>query len=253
MQRTKVKCKYCGQEISASNIKKHEESCKNKTAKKSYALNHDGLTCQFCGKVCKNRNSLCNHERMCRLNPERQKSAGFDKFNAERSAGKINSWNKGLTKYNSDGVKKQAESLSIFIQDHPNFYGGFNHNTAKKCKYGRYKGYYCDSSWELAFLLHSLDNNFDIQRCTESFEYILNGRVHKFYPDFKIGAIYYEIKGRYKDADYEKIKQFPKELTLRVIDTNSIEPYLKYCKLTYGKDFAMLYDRNYPSWMDKAK
>lgn len=31
-----------------------------------------GGKCQFCGKECKNRNSLRNHERVCKLNPNRQ-------------------------------------------------------------------------------------------------------------------------------------------------------------------------------------
>ncbi len=253
MQRTTVTCSKCGREISKSNIIKHEAACKGLQNKTSYKLTHDGLTCQFCGKECKNRNSLCNHERMCRLNPNRQQSVGFDKFNIDRAIGKVSSWNKGLTKYEHDGIRKQSESLSIWIQNNPDVYGGFRFNTAKKCKYGRYKGYYCDSSWELAFLIYNLDHNNSIQRCTESFEYLLNNRTHKFHPDFKIDTTYYEIKGRYKDADYEKIKQFPSELSLVVIDKNSIEPYLKYCKVTYGKDFAKLYDRAYPSWMDKLE
>lgn len=32
--------------------------------------------CKFCGKTCKNANSLRNHERLCKLNPNRQ----FTKF-----------------------------------------------------------------------------------------------------------------------------------------------------------------------------
>lgn len=31
-------------------------------------------TCTFCGKVCKNQNSLRNHERLCKMNPERQET-----------------------------------------------------------------------------------------------------------------------------------------------------------------------------------
>lgn len=32
--------------------------------------------CRFCGRVCKNANSLRNHERLCKLNPDRQISYG---------------------------------------------------------------------------------------------------------------------------------------------------------------------------------
>lgn len=36
--------------------------------------------CRFCNKECKNDNSLRNHERLCKSNPNRQKS-GFEKYN----------------------------------------------------------------------------------------------------------------------------------------------------------------------------
>lgn len=32
--------------------------------------------CKFCNKICKNSNSLRNHERLCKLNPDRQVSFG---------------------------------------------------------------------------------------------------------------------------------------------------------------------------------
>lgn len=31
----------------------------------------EGYTCKFCGKICKNDNSQRNHERLCKLNPDR--------------------------------------------------------------------------------------------------------------------------------------------------------------------------------------
>lgn len=77
MQRTKIKCPICGQEISKSNYTKHERRHRNhpesfKESAGKYRLDHDGLICQFCGKECKNRHSLCNHERLCKKNPNKQ-------------------------------------------------------------------------------------------------------------------------------------------------------------------------------------
>lgn len=72
-----------------------------------YKLNHDGLSCQFCGKECKNRNSLCGHERLCKENPNRQESP-FVKYNAEREQ----VWNKGLTKDTDARVAKSASTLT---------------------------------------------------------------------------------------------------------------------------------------------
>ena len=136
MQRTKVLCQYCGREISKSNITKHEESCKNKANKVSYALTHDGLICQFCGKECKNRNSLCNHERMCKINPNRQISVGFDKFNADRRAGLVDTWNKGLTAKTDERVRKQSETLRLYYETHEGSWTGRTHTEEEKFKIG---------------------------------------------------------------------------------------------------------------------
>lgn len=62
--------------------------------------------CKFCGKPCKNANSLRNHERLCKENPEHQESSWI-KFNHERGA-----WNKGLTKETDERLNKQAKTLS---------------------------------------------------------------------------------------------------------------------------------------------
>lgn len=254
MQRTKVKCKYCGKEISKSNITKHESSCQTKLAKKSYVLTHDGLTCQFCGKICKNRNSLCNHERMCRLNPNRQQGVGFDNFNIERSSGKINSWNKGLTADTDDRIAKQAKSMRKWYKEHPNHnLGGYVATSARNMKYGTYKGYLCDSGWELAFLIYCLDHSIEISRCTEAFNYYFNNKCHKYYPDFIIDGVYYEIKGRYTERDKAKISQFPSDKRLCIIDKTNIHKYLYYCKNTYGKNYINLYDSNLPSWFNGGR
>ena len=62
--------------------------------------------CKFCGKECKNRNSLAQHERFCKLNPNRVESS-FVKFNKERD----HVWNKGLTKETDERVNKGANTL----------------------------------------------------------------------------------------------------------------------------------------------
>lgn len=68
------------------------------------------LFANIVGKECKNANSLRNHERMCKQNPERQVSP-FVKLNTERGA-----WNKGLTKETDERVAKFANTLHEHIQ-----------------------------------------------------------------------------------------------------------------------------------------
>ena len=40
--------------------------------------------CKYCGKICKNDNSLRNHERLCKLNPDRQITC-FSDLNWQRT------------------------------------------------------------------------------------------------------------------------------------------------------------------------
>ena len=136
MQRVKVKCKYCEREISKSNIAKHEQSCKGNINKVSYKLIHDGLVCQFCAKACKNRNSLCNHERMCSGNPDRQVNAGFIKYNEARKAGEVTTWNAGLTAETSASIRKQAESLHKYYETHHGSWQGRQHTEDEKQRIG---------------------------------------------------------------------------------------------------------------------
>lgn len=56
--------------------------------------------CQYCGKMCKNANSLRNHERLCKSNLNHQEHTGF-----------ISGWNKGLTKKTDERVKHISEGL----------------------------------------------------------------------------------------------------------------------------------------------
>lgn len=72
----------------------------------------ESYICKFCGKVCKNANSLRNHERLCKENPERQESS-WVKFNKERE----HAWNKGLTKETDERVRKYGETYSSNIQN----------------------------------------------------------------------------------------------------------------------------------------
>lgn len=64
------------------------------------------LICKFCNKECKNTNSLRNHERLCKHNPNKQKTF-IETYNQNR----IGSWNSGLTKENNSSLKSAAEKL----------------------------------------------------------------------------------------------------------------------------------------------
>jgi hypothetical protein len=119
----------------------------------------------------------------------------------------------------------------------------------RKCggrgKKGRYKGYWCDSSWELAWVIYNLEHNIKFERNNIGFEYEYKGQKRKYYPDFLITENYYEIKGRRSfeklDAvNKEKIRQF--KFNLKVLYEKDMKPYLTYVIEKYGKDYTKLYE-----------
>lgn len=118
-------------------------------------------------------------------------------------------------------------------------------------KYGTYKGIHCDSSWELAYVMYCLDHNILIERNGEGFEYTYNNEQHMYYPDFVVDGVYIEVKNFDNDQVQAKISQFPKDRKLKVLFKPDMKRYINYCVRTYGKDYAELYDKDKPSWLDR--
>lgn len=107
-------------------------------------------------------------------------------------------------------------------------------------KKGWYKGYWCDSSWELAWVVYNIDHGIKFERNFESFKYNFQGKEHNYYPDFKIDDTFFEIKGYITEQSVSKLESFKNKIEL--IDKNKIKPFLKYVIEKYGKDFIKLYD-----------
>lgn len=94
-------CSKCGKSFDVANIKKHEAAC---GTKKPAYVQHEGLNCIYCGKLCKHKNSLAQHELRCSQNPERR---CFDSL-AEYM---LNNPVKGQTKETHDRVAKSAATI----------------------------------------------------------------------------------------------------------------------------------------------
>lgn len=101
-------------------------------------------------------------------------------------------------------------------------------------KHGWYKGIYCDSSYELAYVIYCLDHNIKIERNNKGYEYEYSkGVKRKYYPDFRVDGKLVEIKG-WKDKTVEnKIAAVDEELT--VLYENQLKPVFDYIKVKYGK------------------
>lgn len=106
-------------------------------------------------------------------------------------------------------------------------------------KKGWYKGIWCDSSWELAWVVFNLDHGKPFERNQEFFNYEFGGRVRRWLPDFIMNGAYYEIKGYETEQSIAKVRGFPHKLV--VLGRVEMEPILTYVISKYGKDFIALY------------
>jgi very-short-patch-repair endonuclease len=91
--------------------------------------------CKFCGKPCKNANSLRNHERLCKENPNRDEHSlkvlaeNRYKWNAGHDA-----WNKGKTKETDERIAKYAKTNSINQRGENSSWFGRKHTDETKAK-----------------------------------------------------------------------------------------------------------------------
>ena len=147
-----------------------------------------------------------------------------------------------LSRYNKTGFCKECHRLKEVRQKIKNINGGYRHGSGWG-KHGWYKGYYCDSSWELAYVIYNLENNISFQRNNKKFFYEFEGKTHYYIPDFIEGDVYVEIKGYYSKQWEVKYEMFSKQHKIKVIYKKDIQKYLDYVVNKYGKNFIELYEK----------
>jgi hypothetical protein len=231
----------------------HERHCKDNQERIEYpkiAINEPCIVyCRFCGKQCKNKNSLIHHERLCKKNPDRVLTY-YEQTGISTLSNR--GWNRGLTKETDERVRRNAETLRAGYQEgrivshqkgkartdaekqkisesmRNNLSAGGRRLGSGRGKKGWYKGYFCDSTYELVYVIYNLDNNIMFSHCRRTYKYVdLDGKEHKYYPDFELpdGSLV-EIKG-YHTATVD--------LKLASVTDRPI-------KILYEKDLAYAFD-----------
>lgn len=108
-------------------------------------------------------------------------------------------------------------------------------------KKGWFRGYWCDSSYELAFVIYALDQGFAFERNWKSFPYTFEGRPRTWIPDFRLtDGTYLEIKGYLSPQAEAKFGAFPDGLI--VVRRENMQFVFDYVLKTYGRDFVRLYE-----------
>ena len=119
--------------------------------------------------------------------------------------------------------------------------GGYRKGSGRG-KGGWYKGYYCDSSYELAYVIYNIDHNIKFARNKQGFDYEFENKTYKYYPDFILSDdSYIEIKGFKTKQFIEKQKAVPK---LKVLYKDDLKEIFDYVIKKYGSDFIRLYEGN---------
>jgi hypothetical protein len=111
-------------------------------------------------------------------------------------------------------------------------------------KCGYYKGYYCASTWELAYIIYLIDNKISFIRNTEKFEYIKKDGTKSWYiPDFMVDGKFIEIKGPQDKNWEEKLKYFPYKDTILILHKKDMLLLIEEAKKKNGiNDLSLLYE-----------
>ncbi|MEA1911840.1 MAG: hypothetical protein U9N32_09240, partial [Spirochaetota bacterium] len=83
--------------------------------------------------------------------------------------------------------------------------GGLRHR-AGRGKKGWYKGYFCDSTYELAYVIYNIDNNVEFERSKIVIPYSYKNKKHNYHPDFENSSTLIEVKGYHTEQVDAKIK-----------------------------------------------
>ena len=201
----------CGKilHVKSSTTKKYCETCKITHYKIKFGTYNDTLhqyetTCEYCGKVFK-----------------------------------VNSYRKTCCKEHEKLLRIQSFRLKQSIY---HTCGGKRSHSGRG-KQGRYHGIWCDSSWELAWVIYQEEHQIKFKKYHGYFEYEFEGQKHKYYPDFELedGTIV-EIKGYWSKQWQAKLDQLPKDRKLLILGKNEMIPILEYVKVKYGDNFIQLYE-----------
>lgn len=211
--------------------------------------------CKFCGRVCKNANSLRNHERLCKENPDRDLRS-IENLRKGAYEWQLNhaAWNKGLTKETDERLKKASETYnnnfkaglfkaSFKGKRHTEEYKAYMSEVAKRRHLGgwhtsksiEYNGVILDSEYEFCVAKELDENNIKWERPSPLLWKDENLNEHRYYPDFYLPEynVYLDPKNdylinnkskRFGITDVEKIDKVEKQNGIKIVilDKNNL-------------------------------
>jgi hypothetical protein len=220
----KKNCVYCGNEILVS---LHDIKVKQK-------LNQHFYCSQSCNARYNNEHRNFSPEKQLQINEKIRNSLKGRIYRKPRICIICNKEIPNIRKGKTCCIECEKQYKKI---RHAHVGGGYRQGSSRG-HHGYYKGYWCDSTYELAYLIYCLDHNIKIERCKESFEYEIDGKKRKYHPDFIVDNEIIEIKNFHREDVEIKINAVKKlNRKIKVLYYEDLIEIFEYVAKTYKKEF----------------
>lgn len=125
-------------------------------------------------------------------------------------------------------------------------HGGYRPGSGR-AKTGYYKGIYCGSTYELAWVIYQIDHNIPFTR----FDGCLEFEGRKYFPDFLQDGNIVEIKGYESQDSVEMKNNIARQNGYEVIvlRKEDLQKEFQWVKSNYSSDFKTLYDEYKPKFI----
>lgn len=185
------------------------------------------MQCKHCQQERKNANSLRNHERLCKNNPDRQHTPFQNaEWQKEKAANRFTkAKNLGLpppevsketreklskaatiqnqTQWTDAAKSRQSNKMKEVVAKNPDSYS--KKNVSGRVNQIEYNGIVFKGSWEVRFAKWCDDNNILYIYEPEPLQYQYRGQIHSYFPDFQLeNGLYVEVKGYITERDIAK-------------------------------------------------
>lgn len=199
--------------------------------------------CVYCGKQCKNKNSLVQHEIRCKENPDRIVATGNKiVWTEERKKEHSRKIKEGIEKsdyipgqqltdevkakisksskehhkkyWTEENRKKHSEAMKRAVKNNPDSYSASN--VSGRTKTIEYNGFKLKGAWELSTAIWLDENDIKWTNEVNGFNYKWDGSIRNYFPDFYLPEkdLYIEVKGNQRERDICKWNDFPKRLVV---------------------------------------
>jgi hypothetical protein len=136
--------------------------------------------------------------------------------------------------------REQARRAKLSIVAKERGLGGYACGSGRGKK-GWYRGFWCDSTYELAFVVWAVDHEIPFERNLELFPYEYQGQVLHWMPDFLLAdGTYIEIKGYLSNQARAKFEYFLRPLA--IFTRTDLSRMFDYAHQHCGRNLVAVYE-----------